>query len=252
MVSSIFHDMHIKGDPLILYNVWDAGSAQAVTQAEAKAIATGSWSVAAADGYQDGEAIPLDRVIANIERITANTNLPVSLDFEGGYTNDNKELAENIEKLLALNIAGINFEDQEVGSDNIYTPDHQSQRIKTIRDTADRASKPLFINARTDLFLKEKDQGKHHALLANAIERSKAYHAAGANGFFAPALTDPALIKELCDESPLPVNIMMGANTPDIDTLKTLGVARISYGPKPYLDLMATLTERATAALAGN
>ncbi len=245
MISNLFHNLHTKAEPLILYNIWDAGSAKAVASAGAAAIATGSWSVAAANGFTDGEMMPIDAIIENIHRITAATELPVSLDFEGGYADNNEKLANNIKKILATNIAGINFEDQIVGSNNIYPIDIQSERIKIIRKTADTVSNPLFINARTDLFLKETNSGNHYHHINNAIERSKLYHQAGANGFFVPGLIEPSLIQRLCAESPIPINIMITQNTPDIDTLKKLGVARISYGPVPYLDMMATLQEKA-------
>jgi 2-methylisocitrate lyase-like PEP mutase family enzyme len=245
MISSPFHNLHVKGDPLILYNIWDVGSAKAIEAAGAQALATGSWSVAAASGYKDGEIISLDQVIRNINRIITSTELPVSLDFEGGYTNSNVQLDSNVKKLMATNVAGINFEDQIVGSNDIYSLNVQSERINTIRKQADIMSKPLFINARTDLFLQEKNSGLHTQLINKAIDRSKAYHLAGADGFFAPGLKDADLIQKLCAASPIPVNIMMGSDTPNIQKLKNLGVARISYGPTPYLDLMATLKEKA-------
>ncbi|MEO5613390.1 MAG: isocitrate lyase/phosphoenolpyruvate mutase family protein, partial [Cypionkella sp.] len=78
-----FKDLHIPGNPLVLYNIWDAGSAKTVASAGAQALATGSWSVAAAQGYGDGQAIPLDFALQIIARITQSTELPVSVDFEG-------------------------------------------------------------------------------------------------------------------------------------------------------------------------
>ena len=80
-----FRALHIKGDPVVLFNIWDPGSAKIVAGAGAKAIATGSWPVAAAFGYADGEKIPLDLVLDNIRRIVASVDLPVTMDIEGGY-----------------------------------------------------------------------------------------------------------------------------------------------------------------------
>ncbi|WP_433748973.1 isocitrate lyase/phosphoenolpyruvate mutase family protein [Paenibacillus amylolyticus] len=83
--AALFQQYHVKGKPLVLVNVWDAGSAQAMHSAGAAAIATGSWSVAAAHGEQDGEAMPFHLVLANLARITASVDLPVTIDIEGGY-----------------------------------------------------------------------------------------------------------------------------------------------------------------------
>ncbi len=80
--------LHVAGNPLVLYNIWDAGSAKAVADAGASAIATGSWSVAAAQGYGDGEKIPLQLLLDIAGRIVAATSLPVTIDFEGGYARE--------------------------------------------------------------------------------------------------------------------------------------------------------------------
>src|SRR5580704_6522146 len=91
-----FTELHVKGSPLVLYNAWDAGSARFVLEAGAKAIATSSWSVAAAQGYQDGEAIPIELAEEIVGRIVASVDAPVTVDFEGGYSEDDIELADNI------------------------------------------------------------------------------------------------------------------------------------------------------------
>src|SRR5215510_8447224 len=119
-IANIFNDLHIKGNPLILFNIWDAGSARAIEEAGAKVIATGSWSVAAANGFDDGEKIPLDLVFANLERIAGSVDVPVTLDFEGGYATNIAELKENISNLIAAGGIGINFEDGIVGGDGLH------------------------------------------------------------------------------------------------------------------------------------
>ena len=77
--AEIFRDLHIKGNPLILFNIWDAGSAKSIEEAGAKAIATGSWSVAAANGFKDGEKVPFELALANLKRIVESVSLPVTL-----------------------------------------------------------------------------------------------------------------------------------------------------------------------------
>lgn len=240
-----FRNLHTPGKPLVLYNVWDAGSAQAVTTAGALALATGSWSVAAAQGFNDGEALPLGDALLNASRIAAATVLPVSVDFEGGYAEDPAQVAENVSRLLETGAIGLNFEDQTVGAPGFYDTDTQCSRINAIRQT----STDLFINARTDLFLKAAEGSDRKALTKEAKIRAMAYADAGADGFFAPALKDPTLIADLVEASPIPVNIMMMDGVPPIRDLANLGVARISFGPGPYIQLMETLTANAKAVL---
>ncbi|CCM74192.1 isocitrate lyase/PEP mutase family protein [Rhizobium mesoamericanum] len=245
-----FGALHQKGNPVILYNIWDAGTAKAVTEAGAKALATGSWSVAAAQGYGDGEKIPLETLVATTRQITAVNDLPLSVDFEGAYSTEPAGAAANVEVLIDAGATGINFEDQVVGGDGLHSVEKQVARIRAIREAADRRGIALFINARTDLFLREGDLSKHASLVDAAIERGKAYAAAGANGFFVPWLIESTLIQKICDALPLPVNIMMRQGAPDVKSLAKLGVSRISYGPGPYRMMMEKMREAAAAVYA--
>src|SRR5262245_36721567 len=166
-----FAELHTKGAPLVLYNVWDAGSAKAVAEAGAPAIATSSWSVAEAQGFHDGEDIPITFAENIIGRIAESVDIPVSADFEGGYTNDDGELAANIARLLESGIIGINFEDRVVNGSGLYDVARQAARITTIRQAADEQGVALFINARTDLFLGENNEPS--AAVDGAVSRSK-------------------------------------------------------------------------------
>ena len=239
-----FAELHRPGTPLLLYHIWGAGGAKALAEAGAPAVATGSWSLAAAQGYSDGQAIPLDLVLQIVARIAATVEVPLTVDFEGGYAEAPEALAANLARLMDAGAVGINFEDQVVGGEGLYAPARQCERIAALRQAAQAADLPLFINARTDLFLKEKDRGRHGGLLDEAIERAGAYAEAGASGFFAPALVDPELIAGLCEASDLPVNIMMLDGAPAPQDLAKLGVARISYGPGPYFTALADLARR--------
>ena len=245
-----FKKLHIKGAPVILFNIWDAGSAKAVAAAGANAIATGSHSVAEANGFNDGENFPLDSVLANIQRIAASVALPVTLDFEGGYAADAEGLKKNIARVIEAGVVGINFEDQVVGGERLYSIAEQSARIASVREAADRALVPLFINARTDVFLKTLPAGATTTQVDEVLERAKAYANAGASGLFATGLRDADLIRKLCDASPLPVNIMVMSDTPSNKEMAALGVARISYGPGPYRTMIESLKEAGSAAFA--
>ncbi|MBW6423309.1 isocitrate lyase/phosphoenolpyruvate mutase family protein [Rhizobium sp. XQZ8] len=248
--AAAFGTLHQKGNPVIIYNIWDAGTAKAVADAGAKALGTGSWSVAAAQGYADGENLPMDVLLATAKSITTAVDLPFTVDFEGGYAEDPAQLAQNVSKVIDAGAVGINFEDQIVGGSGVYLVEQQAERIRAIRAMADGRDIPFFINARTDLFLKEGDQAKHAGLLDEAIARAEAYAAAGASGFFAPGLADDALIAKLCEAVALPVNIMMMGSVSAPKRLAELGVGRVSYGPGPYRAMMAKLKEDAAAVFA--
>ena len=245
-----FAQLHVKGRPLVLSNIWDAGSARAVAASGAEAVATGSWSVAAAQGYADGEMLPLDLLLTTVRQIAAAVDLPVSVDVEGGYAAEPDVLADNIARLLQAGAIGINFEDRVVGGQGLYDVDRQCRRIEAIRARAQRRGVDLFINARTDLFLQAEDEERHRASLDEATARADAYRDAGASGLFVPGLVDEELIRAICAATPLPVNVMMTGRAPSIPRLAELGVARVSHGPGPYRDCMRHLQEIAAAALA--
>lgn len=234
-----FATLHVKGNPVILYNAWDAGSAKAIVEAGAKAIATSSWSVAAAQGYGDGEDLPIALAEQVAGKIASSVNVPVTVDFEGGYSDDDDKLASNISKLLDLGVIGINFEDRIVKGKGLYEIDRQAKRIAAIRRAAEHKGIPFFINARTDVFL------GNSADVEEALQREKAYAAAGASGFFIPGLTDADQIKRIASEATLPVNVMVMEGVPSNDKLAKLGVARVSYGPIPYIEAMEALQKKA-------
>lgn len=242
-----FAALHVPGEPLILYNIWDAGSARAVAAAGAKAIATGSHSVAKAHGYEDGETMPFDLVIANLERIVAAVALPVTLDMEGGYAEAPLGVAANLVRAKDAGAVGCNFEDQVVGGTGLHAIAFQAERI-----TAARAAlgAEFFINARTDVFLKAMSEPHTAELVDEAIARAAAYHQAGANSFFAPGLTDQELIARLCESVALPVNIMAFPGVSAAKALASVGVARISHGPGPFRLAMQTLEAAARGVLA--
>lgn len=248
--ADLLKSLHVKGDPLVLYNAWDAGSAKAIRKSGAKAIATSSWSVAAAQGYEDGEQVPLDAVLTNIERIVSvSGDVPVTLDFEGGYTGALGELRKNIRSVIEAGVVGINFEDQVVGGTDLYSINEQCDRIRAIREEASSLSIPLFINARSDVFFKSDASTHNESQLAEAITRARSYAEAGADGFFVPGLNNPDYIKRLCEASPIPVNIMVN-DSGSLLSLAELGVARISYGPFSYIPLMTALEQAAAKVYA--
>jgi 2-methylisocitrate lyase-like PEP mutase family enzyme len=245
--ARLFASLHVPGHPLVLFNVWDAGSAQAVVKAGAKAIATGSASVAMTNGFGDGQELPMDFALDNARRIVSSVDLPVSVDFEGAYSADPVEGARNIARLAAIGAVGCNFEDQVVGGEGLHPISVQAERIAAARAAV---GPDFFINVRTDLFLKAPQETHDSAMLAEAIARVGAYAEAGASGFFIPMLGDIDLLRRLCSESPIPVNFMTYPGCPSNAEVAAAGVARISHGPFPYMALMGQLEAAASAALA--
>lgn len=246
----LFQSLHVRGDPLILFNVWDAGSAKAMQEIGAKAIATGSWSAAAAHGYADGEALPFALALANLERIVASVDVPVTIDLESGYGHSPAQVQESVAQVMKAGAVGINLEDQIMGEGGLYAIEDQVARIRAVREAADQAGIPLFINARTDVFLQLYPGQPTDDHLQEALRRADAYAEAGGSGFFAPGLGNPPYIETLCRHSPLPVNILMLPGTPAPKQLAALGVARISYGAGPYRLALNAFKEAGRKALA--
>jgi 2-methylisocitrate lyase-like PEP mutase family enzyme len=241
-----FAALHVPGNPLVLFNVWDPGSAQAVAKSGAQAIATGSASVAMANGFGDGEQLPMEFALANAGRIVEAVDLPVTVDFEGGYAANPSQAAQNVARLAATGAIGCNFEDQMVGGEGLYPIAVQAERIAAVRRAV---GSDFFINCRTDLFLKAPQETHDEAMLDEAIARVRAYAEAGASGFFAPMLGDLEMLRRLCSESPIPVNFMTYPGCPSNAEIAATGVARISHGPFPFMALMVQLEEAARAAI---
>ncbi|MBB3220818.1 isocitrate lyase/PEP mutase family protein [Pseudoduganella umbonata] len=231
-----FASLHRKGEPLVLYNAWDTGSARAIAAAGARAIGTSSWAVAAAHGYEDGESIPLALVEQVLGRIARSVPLPVTADIEGGYSADPQACAGYVSRLLDHGVVGINLEDRIVNGAGLYGIDAQCERIAAIRGMAAGRGIALFINARTDLFFDGKTSPQD--VLDQAKQRAAAYAKAGASGFFVPGLVDLPVIAELAATIALPLNVMVMPGMADSRTLAKAGVARISHGPAPYLQAM--------------
>jgi len=216
-----FAELHRAGEPLLLPNAWDVASAVAIAGAGAKAIATTSagvaWSLGVPDGAGPGGAgLGAERAAAVIARIVAVLDVPVSADIEAGY----EDVAATVTAVLQAGAAGINIEDRRDGS-GLYEPAEQAGRLAAARAAA--RGIPFWINARTDVFL----GGTRR--IDDALERSAAYAAAGADSLFVPGLVDPAAIAELA-QGPLPVAVMAWPGAPPVAELAAAGAVRISLG----------------------
>ena len=240
-----FRALHVPGNPLILVNIWDAGSAKAVAAAGAKAIATGSFGVAGAQGRADGEDFPLEDVFENLGRILSVTDLPVTIDMESGYGADPAAVGASVGRAKDAGAAGINMEDRLPGATELLPIDEAVARYRAAADTG------IFVNARCDTFRGADAVKDGEALVTATLERARAYADAGAGSLFVPFLLDAKCIAAICDASPLPVNILRGKGGPTHKEFAALGVARISHGHQPWAAAMAWLAGQASQVMGG-
>lgn len=218
--APVFHKLHEGPDVLVLANVWDAFSAKLVADSGAKAIATSSAAVAWSHGYADGHRLPTAKLLATIEEIARVVALPITADVEGGYGDEPAKVGENIAGFIAAGAVGINLEDGTLPADLLC------RKIEAARTAGERAGVKLYVNARTDVYLKQLATGE--AALAEAIRRGNLYRDTGASGLFVPGPTDAAIFASLVKEVKLPLNVMARKGVPPLAELRNLGVRRLS------------------------
>jgi 2-methylisocitrate lyase-like PEP mutase family enzyme len=231
--------LHAAPEPLVLVNAWDAVSARVVADAGARAIATASWSIAAARGYEDGEQIPLDQMLDAIGIVARAVELPVTADLERGFGDAGRTVARAIE----AGAVGCNLEDSDDSGELVPVEAHVAA-VKAARAAGEAADVPLVINARTDVFLQGRD-------FDEAVERARAYLGAGADVVFVPGVSDVDTLEQLVIKIRGPISVFGGANGPTLDELARLGIPRVSYGPGPLGSAMAALGRTAKALLGG-
>ena len=241
-----FHQLHHNNELLILPNIWNPIGAMLLEDLGYKAVATASASIAFANGIDDGEKISFDELILILKKIVKSVKIPVTADIESGYTENNFVLKENIKRLIDTGIVGINFEDSRHDEQKLFSKEAQSEKINLIKKTASEKGSNLYINARTDVFLKQNHLSKEEKII-EAIERGNAYKSAGADGFYPIFLKEKESIKTIIEEVALPLNILMLPGIPDFSSLKKIGLARISLGPgflKNAINSMKNIAEK--------
>jgi 2-methylisocitrate lyase-like PEP mutase family enzyme len=237
--------LRLHQDPTLLtvVNVWDSISAKVVADTPgSSAIATASHSIAASWGYPDGEKIPVDMMIEAVGRIVEATTLPVTADLEAGYGDP----AGTIRKAIGVGAVGANIEDQ------MRPLDEAVRNVAAIMDAAISEGVPDFVlNARTDAFVlgRNRDQSE---VLADALERGKAYLEAGAPTVFVPGMLDEEQVTTLVDAfGPQRLTVIGVPGIPSLARLEELGVARVSYGPQPQRVALTALQVLAEDIYAG-
>ena len=217
-----FHALHEGPAILLLPNAWDAGSARLIESLGAKAIATTSAGVAWAHGWPDGDVLPRETLLASLAEITRVISVPLSADIEGGFSDDPDAVGALAAAVIDAGVAGVNLED------GAGAPELLAAKISRVRAAAETAGGDLYINARTDVYLRGLAQGG--AAVAETVRRARIYADAGASGIFAPGAADPEEIAALAAQIPLPLNVLARPGLPDGAALQALGVRRLSAG----------------------
>jgi 2-methylisocitrate lyase-like PEP mutase family enzyme len=226
--ADMFRSLHNDGI-FVLPNAWDAGSAAMIAAAGAQVIATTSAGISWSLGRSDGEHLSRAEMINVIARIAATVDLPVTADVEGGYGNDPEAVAATVRAVIEAGAVGINLEDSRSSDGTLHAPDDQAARIRAGRAAATEGDLPeLVINARTDVFLF--GIGEPDGRLDDVLRRAAAYAKAGADSLFVPGLLDLDTLEELTNQVSLPVNVMVGPGAPDVSSLRSAGVRRVSLG----------------------
>ncbi|MGC5030329.1 isocitrate lyase/PEP mutase family protein [Micromonospora sp. DT229] len=239
--------LHHPGDPLVLPNAWDAGSARAVVEAGFPAVATASAAVSRSLGYADGEGTPVGEMLAAVSRITRAVEVPVTADLERGYRLPPAEL---VQRLLDAGAVGLNLEDSDPTDGCLVDPGAQAELLAGVRAAAEVAGVPIVINARTDVFLRA--YGESAGRLDESIRRARRYLAAGADCVYPIMLADPAELRIFIEAVAAPVNVLAHPAAPAQAELAALGVARISYGPALYAATYAHTAELLASVAAGD
>jgi 2-methylisocitrate lyase-like PEP mutase family enzyme len=220
--AEVFRRLHDGPELLILANAWDAASARIGESLGARAIATTSAGLAWAQGYPDGDKLPVQQLIAAIEGIRRAINVPLTVDVEGGYADDPTEVRRVLAAVIDAGAVGINIED------GAGAPDLLCAKIQRAKESGNRSGVALFVNARTDVYLRKlvPEAGR----VAETLARAELYRAAGADGLFVPGVTDPAEIRTIAADARLPVNVIAWPGLPPAAELVRLGVRRLSAG----------------------
>ena len=216
-----FRALHVPGDPLLLPNPWDAGSARVLAALGFLALATTSSGFAATLGRLDGN-VTRDEAIAHGAAIAAATELPVSADLENGFGDSPAEVADCVRAAVGAGLAGCSIEDF-TGDEAvpIYPVELAADRIAAAVEAADG---DLVLTARAENYLHGRPD------LADTIARLQRYQEAGADVLYAPGLTTPADIRAVVEAVDRPVNVLALPAAPPVGELAELGVARISVG----------------------
>jgi len=232
-----FKNLHTQDSALLLGNVWNAQSALLFQKLDFKAVGTSSAAIATSLGYEDGEKMPFEDLLRIVRNIQSKISIPLTVDIEGGYSRNEKELINNIIELQKLGVVGVNIEDSITNSEReIVNAQEFGKIIQSIKLHLSNHNIDIFLNVRTDFYI----MGLTNPF-EETLKRIKIYEESGADGVFVPCIVAENEIKDVVESTKLPVNVMCMPNLPDFVDLETLGVKRISIGPFLYNDMVGKL-----------
>lgn len=234
--------LHNNGRLLILPNVWNPIGARMLQAKGYSAVATASAAIAESLGYGDGEQLKLSTMLETVARIVRSVEIPVTADFEAGYSSTIEGLQQNISLLLETGAAGINFEDSFDHSSRLRPIPEQVERIKAVREAAARKGIHLVINARADSFFAE-GFSTDEERIEDVITRSNAYIQAGADCVYPIGRGDRETLCILRKRISAPINVLASAKTASLKELQELGINRVSYGPYVFRSLLAKMSD---------
>jgi 2-methylisocitrate lyase-like PEP mutase family enzyme len=233
MTAALLRSLHVPGTPLVLPNAWDPGTARLVAEAGFPAVATSSAAVAESLGYPDHQGAPAAEMFAAAARVVRAVDVPVTVDAESGYGLPAGEFAE---RLAGTGAVGCNLEDTDHAGGGVVPVARQAEYLAAVR----AAAPELVINARVDVFLGAADQD---AVFDDAVERARAYVAAGADCVYPILIRPGALLTAFVAEVGAPVNAVLLPGT-TVAELASSGVARISLAAGLWRLTQATLRAR--------
>lgn len=239
-----FRALHRAGQPLLLPNAWDAGSAAMFAGMGFEAIATTSGGLAWSLGHADGEQLPLEELLAAVRRIVRAVDVPVTVDFEAGFGATPQAVGESVRALLDTGAVGLNLEDG-IAHARLRSLEDAAARIAAARAAAEAMGIVAFINARVDGWIVGGMTAD--ALFEDGVRRARAYLDAGADGVYPIALADPVIIAAFCAAVPAPVNIGARPGLPDLAALGRLGVARVSTATRLAMIALSAARDAAQA-----
>lgn len=233
--------LHNNGKLLILPNVWNPIGARMLQAKGYPAVATASAAIAESLGYSDGEQLKLDTMLDMVTRIVRSVDVPVTVDFEAGYSNVIEGLQENITRLLETGAVGLNFEDSWGDSKYLRPIPEQVERIRAVREVAERRGIHLVINARADSFFAEGFSSDEERI-EDVITRLNAYIEAGADCVYPVGRGDKATLTILRKRISAPINVLATAKTASLKELQEMGINRVSFGPYIFRSLLAKMS----------
>jgi 2-methylisocitrate lyase-like PEP mutase family enzyme len=234
-----FRALHHGSKVLILPNCWDVPSARVFEDSGFPAIATSSAGMMVSLGYPDGETIEFKDYLSAVKRISRVVAVPLSVDVVAGFGQEAERVLDTVKSVVEAGAVGINIEDFATETKELYPVGSQVEKIRAIRKFGNSSGVPVVINARTDALRYAK--GDDREKFGEAVSRAKAYRDAGADCVYPMGLVAKDGISEFVKLLSFPVNVMVRKGLPPVGELRSLGVARVSFGPSASYAAMGLL-----------